>query len=273
MDISIVVPCLNGERVIAKQLDALLAQDTSATYEIVVADNGSTDGTVALVQSYADQRIRLADAGRAKGANVARNVGISASGGDYILLADCDDIVHDGWIEAYWQAFRRGTHAAGGSIDRVLANGTLLKRESQLYPALHRRKAFANSANCGFSRDLFDRVGGFDESFVGGAEEVDFFWRATDAGYALELVPDAMINKVQRTALKDAFNQYFQFGRGEARLAKKFYPLWRHLITVLAAAQTAMWAIIWCSGTARRQSTTSLAFNLGMFAEGVRATL
>ena len=90
--ISVVIPCRDGAGVLAQQLDALLAQETSAEFEIVVADNGSTDGTADLVRSYADPRVRVVDAGRAPGANVARNIGITASKGEYILLTDADDV-------------------------------------------------------------------------------------------------------------------------------------------------------------------------------------
>ncbi len=63
--ISVVIPCRDGARVLAKQIDALLSQQTSAEFEIVVADNGSTDGTADLVHGYADPRVRVVDAGSA----------------------------------------------------------------------------------------------------------------------------------------------------------------------------------------------------------------
>lgn len=273
VDISIVIPCRNGERVLGKQLDALLTQVTDATFEIIVADNGSTDGTAALVQSCADSRVRLADAGGTAGANAARNVGIAAAQGDWILLADADDCVHQGWIQAYHEAFRAGAKAVGGGIDRILMDGTLLARERKLYPSLIRNKVFANSANCGFTREVFDEVGGFDESFVGGAEEVDFFWRATDAGFALDLVPHAVISKVQRTDLRDAFTQYFNFGRGEAHLVEKFHPARLYAVGFLAALQSALWGIAWASRIGRRTTTCSLAWSLGLFTEAVQRLL
>ena len=268
--ISVVIPCRDGAGVLAKQLDALLAQETSAEFEIVVADNGSTDGTADLVRSYADPRVRVVDAGRAPGANVARNVGIIASKGEYVLLTDADDVVHAGWIEAYHRAFMGGAQAVGGGLDRILADGTVLARERRLYPALGRKDVFANGTNCGFTRELFYRVHGFDEWFKGGADEVDFFWRAAEAGFMLELVPDAVVSKVQRTDLKAAFVQYRNFGRGEARVLDKFRPWWLGPAVVGAAFQSLVWGAAWLSGVGRRKTTCALAWNVGALQEAVQ---
>ncbi|MGX9670742.1 glycosyltransferase family 2 protein [Mycobacterium sp. HM-7] len=268
--ISVVIPCRDGAGELANQLDALLAQQTCTEFEIVVADNGSTDGTADLVRSYPDPRVRVVDAGRAPGANVARNVGVAASKGEFILLTDADDVVHDGWIEAYHRAFLRGAHAVGGGLDRILGDGTLLARERRLYPALARKDVFANGTNCGFTREVFCQVHGFDESFKGGADEVDFFWRVAEAGFMLEFVPDAVVSKVQRTELKAAFRQYRNFGRGEARMLDKFRPWWLGPAAVGAAFQSIVWATAWLSGVARRKTTCALAWNLGALQEAVQ---
>ena len=268
--IYVVIPCRDGAGVLAKQLDAVLGQESSTEFEIVVADNGSTDGTADLVRSYRDPRVRLVDAGRAPGANVARNVGIAASKGDFILLTDADDVVHNGWIEAYHRAFMGGAQAVGGGLDRILGDGTLLARERRLYPALARKDVFANGTNCGFTRELFSRVHGFDESFKGGADEVDFFWRAAEAGFMLEFVPDAVVSKVQRTDLKAAFRQYRNFGRGEARMLDKFRPWWLGPAAVGAAFQSIVWGLAWLSGVARRKTTCALGWNLGALQEAVQ---
>ena len=64
-EFTIVIPARNEELTLPAQLDALLAQQWSGTWEVVVADNGSTDGTADVVRRYgaADRRIRLVDAG------------------------------------------------------------------------------------------------------------------------------------------------------------------------------------------------------------------
>jgi glycosyltransferase involved in cell wall biosynthesis len=273
-DISVVIPVRNGGCFIGKQLDALLAQDSHATFEVIVADNGSTDETVQIARSFAkrDPRVRVVDASRSVGVNQARNVGARAARGRAILLTDADDVVRPGWIDAYWRAFRSGAHTVGGSLNRVLADGTVLARESKLYKSMMCESAYANGTNCGFTREAFDAVGGFDEGLAGGADEIDFFARTSRVGYQMTLVPDAVVDKLQHTDLSAAFQQHFNFGRGEVRLPKKFKP---HLVSMPVAAvagvQAALWFLLWATvGRVprwRRKTAMMLAFSLGMLVE------
>jgi GT2 family glycosyltransferase len=273
-DISVVIPVRNGGSFVSKQLEALLAQRTRATFEVIVADNGSTDQTVQIAQGFAkrDPRVRVVDASRRVGVNQARNAGARAARGRAVLLTDADDVVRPGWIDAYWQAFRNGAHTVGGSLNRVLADGTVLARESQLYKSMMCESAYANGTNCGFTREAFDAVGGFDEGLAGGADEIDFFARTSRVGYQMTLVPEAVVDKLQHTDLSAAFQQHFNFGRGEVRLAKKFKP---HLVCVPVAAvagvQAALWFVLWATiGRVprwRRKTVMMLAFSLGMLVE------
>ena len=273
-DISVVIPVRNGGSFIGKQLEALLAQDSHAAFEVIVADNGSTDHTVQIASGFAnrDPRVRVVDASRRVGVNQARNVGARAALGGAVLLTDADDVVRPGWIDAYWQAFRNGAHTVGGSLNRVLADGTVLARESQLYKSMMCESAYANGTNCGFTREAFDAVGGFDEGLAGGADEIDFFARTSRVGYQMTFVPDAVVDKLQHTDLSAAFQQHFNFGRGEVCLAKKFKP---HLVSVPVAAvagvQAALWFLLWATvGRVprwRRKTVMMLAFSLGMLVE------
>jgi GT2 family glycosyltransferase len=278
VDISVVIPCRNGAGSLAQQLEAILGQRTDALFEVVVADNGSTDRTADLVRSFMarDGRLRLIDASRALGANVGRNDGVRAAGGRFILLTDADDVVGDGWIHAHWQAFQNGAQSVGGGLNRVLGTGEVLSRETRLYrPLAGGGVTFANATNCGFTAAAFHDVGGFDESFVGGADEVEFFWRMADAGYRLELVPDAVVDKLAHSHLDDAFRQYFHYGRGEARLLQKHRPRLLAPATVVATCQAVAWGVLRATVAkstrgSRRRATCTLAWNLGLLSESTR---
>jgi glycosyltransferase involved in cell wall biosynthesis len=276
VDVSVVIPVRNGSPFIGKQLEAILAQESDARFEIVVADNGSIDDTVSIVQRYLEQdsRVRVVDASRAAGANVARNVGIAITDGRVVLLTDADDVVQPGWIQAYWRAFQAGAQTAGGGLNKVLADGTVLARDRTLYRSRVGNCDFANATNCGFTREVFEKVGGFDETLIGTADEVEFFLRTCRAGYQMALVPDAVVDKLQHTDLSAAFLQHFNFGRGETLLAAKYQPRLIAPGLLLVAVQTAVCGLFWATVGRiprwRRHSVALFAFNLGMLVEGVR---
>ncbi|TQR85177.1 glycosyltransferase [Mycobacterium hodleri] len=277
VDISVVIPVRNGGDFIGNQLNALLAQKSFAKFEIVVADNGSTDDTAQIVQEFAqrDARVRLVDASRGVGVNVPRNVGVRAASGDRILLTDADDVVHAGWIQAYWKAFRNGAHTAGGSLHRVLADGTVLAKESKLYTSKMSESAYANGTNCGFTREAYDAVGGFDEDLAGGGDEIDFFARTSRIGYRMTLVPDAVVDKLQHTDLSKVFHQHFNFGRGEVNVAKKFRPrMVCSPVAAVAGMQAALWFLLWATvgrvPRVRRKAVMMLGLSLGILVEETR---
>ncbi len=94
--LSVIVPTRNARPWVGELLDSLLAQDAEDV-EIIVVDNGSTDGTAAFVEEAAacDPRVRLITS-EATSAAAARNEGVDAATGEYLVFADSDDIVPDG---------------------------------------------------------------------------------------------------------------------------------------------------------------------------------
>jgi glycosyltransferase involved in cell wall biosynthesis len=89
MKVSVVIPVYNGEGTIAEALDSVFAQRFQDSFEVIVVNDGSTDGTRALLGKYGD-RIRVIDQENA-GIAAARNAAIRAAAGEYIALLDADD--------------------------------------------------------------------------------------------------------------------------------------------------------------------------------------
>lgn len=222
--LSVVVPCRNGAPTLARQLDALEAQQVTVACEVVVADNGSTDDSRAIAARYAGAPIpvKVADASGTPGINHARNAGVRASRGDFIVLCDADDVVMPGWLAAYWEAYQAGASIAGGSLTPVSTDGTPLDLEPLGLSAGPELRPWPRGANCGFSRLVFDRLGGFDEGFAGGGDEIEFFWRAQLRDHELIYVPAAGVLYSTRTKCLDIWQQGRGYGRGYARLYASF---------------------------------------------------
>ncbi|HTX09589.1 MAG TPA: glycosyltransferase family 2 protein [Solirubrobacteraceae bacterium] len=222
--VSVVIPCYNAAGVLGGQLVALQRQIASFKWEIIVADNGSTDATAFTAAQYSTQSLPVVvcDASAHRGVNHARNVGVRNSRGDFILLCDADDQVTDGWLAAMSEAFTSGASLVGGRLMRVtpdrrpvgVADDGLRKDLSYL--------PWPQGANCGFSRPVYDELGGFDEGYTRGGDETDFFWRAQLRGYTLEYVRAAAILYTEKPVSKQRFWQYYYYGRSHVQLFKAF---------------------------------------------------
>jgi len=96
---SICITAFNRERLIGRAIRSCLAQ-AGDDYEIVVADDGSTDGTVAAIQAFADDRIRIVCHGTNRGSCAARNFSVEAAAGQWIVMLDSDDALQPKGLES-----------------------------------------------------------------------------------------------------------------------------------------------------------------------------
>ena len=124
LSITTVICTRNRADPLRRVLDSLCAarQPKDALWELVIVDNGSTDDTEAVVAAYADRlRVRRIVEER-PGLSFARNAGVAAARGDYILWTDDDVTVDPGWLEAYARAIRAAPDASvyGGVVRPVL---------------------------------------------------------------------------------------------------------------------------------------------------------
>jgi glycosyltransferase involved in cell wall biosynthesis len=109
--ITIVIPVFNREAFIARALNSCLAQ-TCGDFEVVVVDDGSTDGSCAVVERFTDPRIRLLRQARNRGVGPARNAGIAHARADWLIMLDSDDEL----VESAVETVVRKKRAADGEI-------------------------------------------------------------------------------------------------------------------------------------------------------------
>ena len=113
--ISVIVPVRNGMPWIEQQLRALSEQECHEPWEVVVADNNSTDGSGLVVQDWVNRShmIRLVDASKARGPGATRNAGVGAAQGELLAFCDADDVVQPGWLTAHVAALAEADVSAG----------------------------------------------------------------------------------------------------------------------------------------------------------------
>src|ERR1700690_1943654 len=107
--ISVVMPVWNGETFLREAIDSILSQ-TFADFELIIVDDGSTDGTAKILASYPDARLRVFRLDHA-GIVVALNFGAAQARGTWIARQDADDISWPGRLEAQWKALQLNPHA------------------------------------------------------------------------------------------------------------------------------------------------------------------
>lgn len=113
--ISIILPVYNRKELLPDCMDSLFAQ-THKSLQIILIDDGSTDGTAELCQSYAaqDQRVVFLQ-GQHAGVCAARNLGLEAATGKYIFFVDSDDAIHPALLQTLYEAMERHEAAIGGT--------------------------------------------------------------------------------------------------------------------------------------------------------------
>ena len=187
--VSAIIPVHNGERYLAEAV-ASVRRQSPAPIEIVVVDDGSTDGTAALAETLGTD-IRVVRRPHS-GVTVSRNRGITAARGDLIAFLDCDDLWTDAKLatqvpilrdHAEIQVALGYTRRMWATPGRDGASSEMCLTEPEL--ALHLGAALIR-------RSTFESVGGFDET-VSRAEDWDWFMRVRERGLPMVVHPEVTL--------------------------------------------------------------------------------
>lgn len=283
MNITVVIPTLNGAATLPAQLFALDRQLAAPPFSVIVVDNGSTDDTARIAKDFAATQfsVQVIDE-PVRGINSARNAGCAAAPDGAVLLCDADDEVHPGWLAAMTGALAEGCWV-GGRLDYVSLNTPQVRLvwgapDLSTYRQVEPFVDSTFGGNCGFWRSMWEQIGRFDSSISGtGGDETEFFMRAWGAGYRRVDVPAAVVAYRLRPGLKGVVRQRYRQGRTQVLVrALPGGALIRYPLSASGTRRAIAWRVLaapkylWRAGN-RYAWLTSMALHLGRLA-GFRAT-
>lgn len=234
--ISIIVPALNAGPYITNCITSLINQDLPKnSYEIIIIDNGSTDNTLDILNEYKEKIIIIHE--HKKGSYAARNAGIKMSKGRIIAFTDADCVAHINWLGNIYSGFvSKDIGCIVGAIESC-AGGTLAEVYSTNIDILSQTNTlnsrflpYGQTANVAFRREVFDRIGYFDEELISGGD-ADIAWRMQlYTSYKLIYSPRPIVWHRHRSTIKDLFRQNFRYGFGSICLYIKYKNHMSHSI-------------------------------------------
>ena len=253
--VSVIIPLWNGEKWIRPCLAALAGQATGAPFalEVVVVDNGSQDASPVIVENEFPAA-RLIRNGRNLGFAGGCNVGLAAATGDALVLLNQDTIVQPGWLAGLVTALDAPSVGIAGSL-ALLAEGKRVQHAGGVvdWPlgvarhwghgeALDARwrqagdAQFVTGASLALRREVLEKIGPLDEAFWPGYyEDVDFCWRAREAGYSIRYAPASTLIHAESGSFTDPVYTGWARLCGRLRFCLKHLPAQRFVDEFLLA--------------------------------------
>jgi glycosyltransferase involved in cell wall biosynthesis len=204
--VTFVIPAYDAAATVGAAISSALCQ-THRNVEVVVVDDGSSDGTAEVVRGYTDPRVRLVGGRVNAGLSAARNRGMREARGELIAFLDADDYLMPSHLAACLPLLDRPRTIVTANAFWMYAGGIRWRRRRNpaRLPAPARQRATLLQSNwvsvmSVFPRTLLAEIGGFDED-LRSAEDWDFWLRAVFVGWTVvhQPAPLALFNRSQLT--------------------------------------------------------------------------
>ncbi len=228
-EMSVIIPAYDAAATLPSQLRALAEQEVLFQFEVLVCDNGSTDGTAEVVRAWQGSLswLALVDASARRGPSAARNVGVQKARGRFLAFCDADDVVTPGWLAGLHESLQRAPLVAG-RLDAVSLNASnrasvSWNADGRIIEKFWPEYEAAASSNLAVAAAAFREVGGFDEQLRTG-EDVDLCWRLQLAGHPL-IRSQATVLLRKRDGLRAVFRQAYAYRLGTRQLRYRYAAL------------------------------------------------
>ncbi len=242
---SIIVPVYNRPDEIADLLESLAVQ-TDKGFETVIVEDGSTVDCKSQCEAFKEKaRVKYYYKDN-EGRSIARNYGMDRADGDYFIFVDSDCVLPPDYIEIVRSSLKNnpvdcygGPDAAHESFSDTqkainYAMTSFLTTGGIRGGKVSMEKFTPRTFNMGYSREVYDKVGGFREMF---SEDIDMSTRIRLAGFSITLFPDAAVYHKRRVDFKKFWKQVHVFGMSRITL-QLLYPGSMKLVHWLPAVFT-----------------------------------
>ncbi|GBD25089.1 Putative mycofactocin biosynthesis glycosyltransferase MftF [bacterium HR30] len=219
--ISVVICAYNAERTMDACL-ASLRELRYPNYEVIVVNDGSTDGTEAIARRYPEFRL-LSQPN--KGLSAARNAGLEAARGEIVAYTDSDCVADPDWLTYLAYKFASSDFAGVGGPnlpppeDSATAAYVAAAPGGPTHVLLDDEVAeHIPGCNMAFRKSALEHIGGFDPVHRAAGDDVDVCWRLQDAGYRIGFSPAAQVWHFRRNTIRAYLKQQMGYGQAEAQL-------------------------------------------------------
>ncbi len=229
------------------ELLAGLVNQKIKDFEVVIVEDGSQNPCKDVVERYKD-RLDICYLWKENGGpSAARNMGVEACHGEYVLILDSDCVIPEGYLTAVEAELDREPCDAFGGPDRANAAFTPLQKAvnytmTSFFTTGGIRggkkkldKFYPRSFNMGMQTSVYKQLGGFSDMRFG--EDIDLSYRVFENGYSCRLFPDAWVWHKRRTDFRKFFRQVVNSGIARINLTKR-HPGTLKLVHMLPAAFT-----------------------------------
>jgi glycosyl transferase family 2 len=225
--ISVVICVYNGEQDIEECLEGVSRVDYPDV-EVIVVDDGSTDRTLELAERQAlAHGLRVVRQFPNRGLSAARNRGLDEASGEIVAYLDSDAFPDADWLRYLALGFLSTRHAILGGpninpLDDVPISDCIDKAPGIPDVVMLEDELADHIPGCNLAgrRNFLLTIGGFDERYRGGGDDVTFCWKVTRFGASAGVSPGAMVWHHRRRTLVGYLRQQWAYGKGEAALAR-----------------------------------------------------
>ena len=228
--VSVVVCTHNGRRTIRECL-AGLARLRYPDHEVIVVDDGSTDGVAQIAGDFHVRLVRIDNGGLSR----ARNIGLRAASGEIVVYIDDDAWPDRDWLAYLVQPFDDSRCVAVGGPNLPPTGDGPVARSVANSPGGPNHVLWSDDeaehipgCNMAFRKSALEAVGGFDEQFRIAGDDVDLCWRLQERDGVLRFHHAAVVWHHRRGTVRAYLRQQFNYGRAEAMLEIKWPSKYNH---------------------------------------------